>query len=94
MTPFNKRVDAGLTADFQCKATGYPVPGISWQKDGRRLPTDNRQVVLQSGELRILHTEKGDEGEYECLAFNVLGVVSAKATLSVRALGRLYSGYE
>jgi len=88
LTPFNKRVDAGFTADFLCKATGYPVPGISWQKDGRRLPTNTRQVVLQSGELRILHTVKEDEGEYECLAFNVLGVVSAKSTLSVRDLGR------
>lgn len=85
-TPSNKRVFAGSNVDFRCKATGFPQPAISWSKDGKRLPSDGRHIILPSGELRILYTRKENEGLYECQAFNVIGVVAVQANLSIKAL--------
>uniref|UniRef100_V9GWB1 Cell adhesion molecule-related/down-regulated by oncogenes n=1 Tax=Ectopleura larynx TaxID=264052 RepID=V9GWB1_9CNID len=75
----------GGTASFECRASGYPQPAIAWQKDGKRLPTDERHVVLPSGTLRILYVSKANEGDYECQAINVIGVISATASLTIKS---------
>lgn len=84
-TPSNQNILDGETASFKCKATGYPAPAIAWLKDGNRLPSDGKHVVLPSGTLRILYARKENAGTYECQAINVIGVVAVRANLSVRA---------
>lgn len=86
--PQSRHVLDGQTAQFECKATGYPPPAIAWQKDGKRLPSDGRHVVLPSGTLRVLYVRKQNEGTYQCQAINVIGVISARANLTVRSRGK------
>ena len=76
------------SASFECKAKGHPRPAIAWQKDGRRLPSDGRHIVLPSGTLRILFARKRNEGTYTCQAINVIGVNETQATLTVRSRGK------
>ena len=85
--PGNLEILDSVTVSFQCRASGYPPPAIAWHKDGARLPSDGRHVVLPSGTLRILYAKKEDEGTYECQAINVVGVNVTKANLKVSARG-------
>ncbi|XP_066933586.1 peroxidasin-like [Clytia hemisphaerica] len=86
LTPFNQAGLAGTNIGLSCRATGYPTPVVTWQKNGARLPSDGRHVILPSGQLRISRARKEDEGQYECSAFNVIGVVSTTANLTIKAI--------
>lgn len=85
--PENSQVLDGNTASLECHAEGYPTPAIAWTKDGDRLPSPDRHIVLPSGTLRIVYARFSDQGQYECQAINVIGVKLARAFLSVRPRG-------
>jgi len=82
-SPRNIKALDGETITLECRAEGYPAPTIAWHKDGSRLPSDGRHILLPSGTLRILFVRKENEGTYQCQAINVLGVNVTTATLSV-----------
>ena len=86
--PKSTEVLEGSTAEFECRANGHPVPEIAWTKDGDRLPSQDRHIVLLSGTLRVVYALPSDVGQYECRAINVIGVVLARATLTVKARGQ------
>ncbi|XP_015767382.1 PREDICTED: peroxidasin homolog [Acropora digitifera] len=84
LSPQNTEVLEGSTAELQCRASGYPVPDIAWTKNGGRLPSLDRHILLPSGTLRVVRASTGDQGQYVCRAINVIGVVLARALLTVR----------
>lgn len=88
LTPFNQQGLAGTNIELSCRAIGYPPPAITWQKNGQRLPSDGRYVILPSGQLRISRARVEDEGQYECSAFNVIGVVSTTSNLTIKAISK------
>ncbi|XP_005951845.2 receptor-type tyrosine-protein phosphatase F [Haplochromis burtoni] len=89
MGPQLKVVEKSRTATMLCSASGDPDPEISWFKD--MLPvnlssSDGRIKQLRSGALQIENSEDSDQGKYECVATNSLGVrYSGPANLYVRA---------
>lgn len=85
--PENTEVLEGSTTELNCRVSGYPVPAIAWTKDGDRLPSPDRHVVLPSGTLRILFASRSDQGQYECQAINIIGVRLARAFLMVNPRG-------
>ncbi|KAJ7333691.1 hypothetical protein OS493_015773 [Desmophyllum pertusum] len=84
LRPESTEVLEGSTASLHCRVSGYPVPAIAWTKDGDRLPSRDRHVVLPSGTLRVLFASPDDQGQYECQAINVIGVRLARAFLTVK----------
>ncbi|KAL4125958.1 hypothetical protein QTP88_010193 [Uroleucon formosanum] len=85
--PGNSSVKTGLTAKLECAANGYPVPQISWQKDGgtdfpaaqeRRMKVMSRDDVFLIVDVKLV-----DMGIYSCTAKNVAGMIAANATLNV-----------
>ena len=78
----------GTSASLSCRADGYPTPAMTWFKDGTRLPSEERHVILTTGSLRILQVEPRDEGIYTCQAINVIGVRTARSRLIVKLKGR------
>lgn len=84
--PMIKAVENGRNTSMICSASGTPEPTISWLKD--RVPvdlTDARLRILPTGSLRITGSLETDEGRYECIAANSLGVAySYSANLYVR----------
>eukprot|EP00093_Oithona_nana_P013637 13637.XXX_410448_413469_1 [CDS] Oithona nana genome sequencing. len=61
----------GRTVAVSCPASGYPIEGILWQKDGYELPNHGRQSIYPNGSLVIENAHKlHDEGFYTCTAFN------------------------
>lgn len=84
MEPVETVVDAGSTAVLNCRAKGEPTPVIEWSRQGRPLLGTDRFSTLSNGSLRISSAQKEDTAEYECVARNVRGSVSARVTLTVR----------
>nr|XP_023011242.1 receptor-type tyrosine-protein phosphatase F [Maylandia zebra]XP_023011243.1 receptor-type tyrosine-protein phosphatase F [Maylandia zebra]XP_023011244.1 receptor-type tyrosine-protein phosphatase F [Maylandia zebra] len=86
--PELKVVEKSRTATMLCSASGNPDPEISWFKD--MLPvnissSDGCLKQLRSGALQIENSEESDQGKYECVATNSLGVrYSGPANLYVR----------
>ena len=66
---------------LQCKATGLPVPRVTWRKAFSKLPVKRSSIV--NGNLSIRSITKADSGTYACSAKNLLGDDSAVAVVMV-----------
>ena len=60
----------GQSIQLPCIAKGYPVPTITWSKDGLSIPSHQRQSVSSDNTLHISKVQKGDAGRYKCTAVN------------------------
>ena len=51
-----------------CKVTGYPIPTITFTKDGKRIMED----IIKAGErsYKVKHLNHEDVGVYRCTAAN------------------------
>lgn len=85
-SPTLKAVEKDRNTVMACSATGNPEPTITWLKDYFPIDVaDSRLRVLPTGSLQIRQSLETDEGKYECVAENVVGVAySYGANLYVR----------
>ncbi|XP_060923370.1 obscurin-like protein 1a [Limanda limanda] len=88
--PLSLRVDRGEDAAFSCKIWGTPVPEVTWEKDGKKLPdifeSSHFSVCSQDGgwfQLKVYRTRMPDKGVYTCRAVNCQGEALAGAILLV-----------
>ncbi|XP_071802833.1 hemicentin-1-like isoform X2 [Asterias amurensis] len=78
-------VGLGQSIIIHCRASGFPPPQISWQKDFRDIPKNSLAMrVMSDGSLVINSTRVGDSGQYACLANNVAGFQTRQVTLKVQ----------
>lgn len=85
--PKNVRVASGETAVLECAPPrGYPEPAISWKRNGEKVNTGTGRIRLVGiGNLMISEVRPGDEGRYQCIAENMVGVrESPPALLNVQ----------
>ena len=66
---------------LQCKATGLPIPTITWRRAFGSLPKGKTSAT--DGNLTIRNIAKTDKGDYVCSAKNFLGQDSVVAQLIV-----------
>nr|XP_005290755.1 hemicentin-1 isoform X1 [Chrysemys picta bellii] len=71
------------SATLQCQVEGYPVPEITWHKEGQQVTESFRQRILSTGALQIAFVQPGDTGHYTCMAANVAGSSSSSMELVV-----------
>ena len=64
-----------------CKATGQPMPTVSWRKAFGNLPKEKIAVI--DGNVSIVSVTKTDGGTYACSAKNLLGEDSAVVLVAV-----------
>ena len=82
------KVVAGKSMFITCPVAGYPVSRITWEKEGRQLPFNDRQTVYPNGTLAILDIQrKEDAASYTCIARNDEGY-SARSDLDVTVMGK------
>ena len=70
----------GATIQYNCTASGYPPPLITWTRDGLDLPQDISTSVIDSSTvlptvqsvLSLVYVSLADEGSYQCTASNNL----------------------
>ena len=86
-------VGLGESIIIHCRASGFPPPQISWQKDYQDIPRNSLAMrVLSDGSLVINSTRVGDTGQYACLANNVAGFQTRQVTLKVQGRRKLPRG--
>lgn len=87
LEPQNTRVAQGDVALLECAPPkGVPEPLVNWKKNGQKLEIEHskRIRIVDSGNLAIQDARQSDEGEYQCVAKNVVGVRESKViTLNV-----------
>ena len=64
-----------------CKATGQPIPTVSWRKAFGNLPKE--KIAMIDGNVSIVSVTQADGGTYACSAKNLLGQDSAVALVAV-----------
>ncbi|XP_048369346.1 roundabout homolog 4 isoform X2 [Sphaerodactylus townsendi] len=75
----------GSTVQFVCGVHGDPVSTVRWHKEDGELPT-GRYDISQENTLQIHHLTVSDAGKYVCIAYNQVGIIFAKASLTVQDL--------
>ncbi|XP_048789835.1 roundabout homolog 2 isoform X10 [Lagopus muta] len=86
--PVNQTLAVDGTALLKCKATGDPLPVISWLKEGFTfLGRDPRTSIQDQGTLQIKTLRLSDTGTYTCVATSSSGETSWSAVLDVTELG-------
>ncbi|XP_016945560.3 roundabout homolog 2 isoform X3 [Drosophila suzukii] len=87
LEPQNTRIAQGDTALLECAAPrGIPEPSVTWKKGGQKLDLEGskRIRIVDGGNLAIQDARQTDEGQYQCIAKNPVGVrESSLATLKV-----------
>ncbi|EDX03326.1 GD23092 [Drosophila simulans] len=87
LEPQNTRIAQGDTALLECAAPrGIPEPTVTWKKGGQKLDLEGskRVRIVDGGNLAIQDARQTDEGQYQCIAKNPVGVrESSLATLKV-----------
>ena len=82
------KVVAGKSMFVTCPVAGYPISSVTWEKEGRQLPFNDRQTVFTNGTLVISDVQrKEDAAKYTCVARNDEGY-SARSDLSVTVMGK------
>ncbi|XP_066478489.1 roundabout homolog 2 isoform X3 [Tiliqua scincoides] len=86
--PVNQTLAVDGTALLKCKATGDPLPVISWLKEGFTfLGRDPRTSIQDQGTLQIKPLRISDTGTYTCVATSSSGETSWSAVLDVAETG-------
>uniref|UniRef100_G1PQB8 Hemicentin 2 n=1 Tax=Myotis lucifugus TaxID=59463 RepID=G1PQB8_MYOLU len=76
-------VRSGDDVALRCQATGEPAPTVEWLRAGQ--PRAGRRLrTLPDGSLWLERVETRDTGTYECVAHNLLGSATARASLVVK----------
>ena len=92
--PVNQTAFLGSNVTFNCTASGYPKPTITWRKDNdsrsvqynptaKILTGDGNSIFSQ---LVITEVKSKDYGTYHCVANNSAGVKNSSATLGSRGI--------
>lgn len=73
---------SGQRVIFHCAVDGEPTPNVLWRREDGKMPI-GRARILDDKSLLIDSVQTSDEGLYICDADNLVGSVTAKASLVV-----------
>ncbi|XP_023195302.1 hemicentin-1 [Xiphophorus maculatus] len=80
----NQTVLSGFPTELECKATGSPLPAVTWYKDGRPLTGAAAVPIRKRGQvLEIEQAQLSDAGIYKCVAVNLAGAAEKVYSLQV-----------
>ena len=85
----NLTVLEGQRVTLSCKATGNPLPHISWRISLDRNSADRQPERPSPGSIRILSASPRDSGTYSCIASNKRG--NDTRVVYLKVLGKVSS---
>ena len=86
-TPSDFRVPVHGSIELECAASGDPLPVISWHRNSVQVIPNQRTFINEEGDLAVYSVTFRDEGLYECVAENTVGVSRAYARVTVLGKG-------
>lgn len=84
VSPSKLTANINQSASFFCSASGNPKPALSWERDGKAIPS--RWDVDKKGRLTIKQTKYIDAGNMTCVAKNILGTTRGYMSLKVQGI--------
>lgn len=83
----------GSLVTLTCEAHGFPLPTLTWLKDGQPLSL-HRNLLLDGQEtrLKLADVTRSDEGLYSCVASNQAG--SSTKSFNLTVLGRAIMAFD
>ncbi|XP_067893515.1 hemicentin-1 isoform X1 [Heterodontus francisci] len=81
--PKNYIVALDKSVTMVCETKGYPIPEVTWNKDGQQVTESIRLRILSTGALQIAFVQPRDTGRYTCTAANLAGSSSSVMILTV-----------
>uniref|UniRef100_A0A8C3J6R6 Hemicentin-1 n=1 Tax=Calidris pygmaea TaxID=425635 RepID=A0A8C3J6R6_9CHAR len=83
-TMLNETVVVNNPIHLECRASGNPLPAITWYKDNRPLTSSASATSLNRGQvLQIEGAQISDTGIYKCVAVNTAGTAELFYSLQV-----------
>ena len=84
-----KKISEGSEVQLNCPAFGYPIPTISWFKDGQLIAekNENLQLLNEKKVLKIKSSGKESGGTYACRSENEAGF--QQVLYDVKILGEI-----
>ncbi|NXL89730.1 HMCN1 protein, partial [Alectura lathami] len=80
----NETVVVNNPIHLECRASGNPLPAITWYKDGRLLTSAAGATFLNRGQvLQVEAAQISDTGIYKCVAVNAAGTAELFYSLQV-----------
>lgn len=82
----DQRAAQNAAVKFSCVIDSDPLATVTWFKDGKPLPNDQRFEIIntpQETSLTLNKVNAPDAGVYECVAKNVAGESRCKARLNI-----------
>ena len=76
----------GKLAEFNCRVTGSPQPGVQWFLNGQLLKTTNKISIVEERGLHILRINNitdADVGTIKCVAKNALTEIQREVQLEI-----------
>lgn len=83
--PPQNQLPQGESLILKTKVEGYPIPKITWYKDGVTLKNEpGSEISFKNGEacLRVPQTKEDDGGVYSCVASNPSGQDTTNCNVS------------
>ncbi|KAK5642014.1 hypothetical protein RI129_008181 [Pyrocoelia pectoralis] len=74
----------GQKVTFSCSVDGEPKPKVLWRREHGKIPIGRAQIADDKS-LQIQNAQSSDEGLYICDAENLVGSISAKASLVINS---------
>ncbi|XP_026818119.1 papilin isoform X3 [Rhopalosiphum maidis] len=62
-------IAVGSDLTIPCSVDGYPIPTVTWYKDGQILRNNERTQATEN-KLVVIRTNASDSGSYKCEAYN------------------------
>nr|XP_014344446.1 PREDICTED: peroxidasin-like protein isoform X2 [Latimeria chalumnae] len=81
--PNDITVLVGEDVQIPCSAQGEPQPIITWSKDGVQITESGKFHVNSEGMLTVRDVGQAEQGRYECIARNALGLSASSMLLTV-----------
>lgn len=74
--PTDTSAPAQGNVTMSCSATGFPIPDVSWFKDGVLLTVDaavQSNAITVDSQISLTRVDVNDSASYVCRAINILG---------------------
>ncbi|KAM8931068.1 hemicentin-1 [Pelodytes ibericus] len=82
--PKNVSLNEGEKLRLPCKATGNPLPFISWTFNDKTLPVLSASLSTEQSDLVIERVSKEDAGTYTCTAENIVRQIQTSVHVFVK----------
>ncbi|KAF7490967.1 Protein sax-3 [Sarcoptes scabiei] len=80
--PVNTKVALGKTITMECSPPkGRPEPIVTWTHNSKPIAADSSRFKIDGGNLIIQDVMQHDEGQYQCIAKNMIGVRESPAAM-------------